>query len=219
MPVPPKPDPVKFCEICRAQLFRKRFNGRLEDRGVFLRRRRCGQSCANTRLDGLTDDGYRSRARQHRRESCEDCSAAEKLHVHHLDRDITNNSPSNLRTLCDSCHLKTHWREDREKWLAARRRRPPQPCIICGGAFHPRNTRTQTCSPACKAVLLGQRQPVSASGYRGVYAKRGRWQARARHEGRWRSIGTFDTPQQAELALRILLARAFPVPAEAESAA
>jgi 5-methylcytosine-specific restriction endonuclease McrA len=102
---------------------RKRFNGRLEDLGVFKRRRRCSQSCANTRTENLSRDTHHWRARQHRSRVCEECGTGVGLHVHHKDRNPTNNDPANLQTLCASCHLKLHWREDREKRLAAMRRR------------------------------------------------------------------------------------------------
>jgi hypothetical protein len=39
--------------------------------------------------------------------------------VHHIDRNPANNDPVNLLTLCSTCHLKLHWREDREKRMAA----------------------------------------------------------------------------------------------------
>jgi hypothetical protein len=156
---PPKPDPIKFCEVCGVQLERKRYNGRLEDRGVFLRRRRCGQSCANTKLTDLTPDGYRWRARKHRKDACESCGATANLHVHHDDRNPANNDPANLRTLCHSCHLRLHWREDREKRLAAMKRPPIPPviCAVCNGEFWPRRRRIQTCSPGCKSALLSRR--------------------------------------------------------------
>lgn len=114
-------DPIRHCENCGDELERKRFNGRLEDRGVFLRRRNCGQSCANSRQDVQTDS-HRWRARQaHERTNCAECGIPERLHVHHVDRDPSNNAPENLVTLCASHHLKLHWREDREKRLAAMR--------------------------------------------------------------------------------------------------
>lgn len=122
MSTPTKEVPLKFCPRCGKRLERKRYNGRLEDRSVFLRRKFCSLSCANMR-DDLSKDGYHWRARQHRKESCEECGTAEKLHVHHVDRNPANNELSNLRTLCDSCHLLLHWREDREKRIAAMRRR------------------------------------------------------------------------------------------------
>ena len=33
------------------------------------------------------------------------------LHVHHKDRDKTNNKLTNLEVLCQSCHSKEHWEE------------------------------------------------------------------------------------------------------------
>lgn len=38
----------------------------------------------------------------------------EKLHCHHIDYDKTNNNPSNLISLCRSCHLKTNYH--RQNW-------------------------------------------------------------------------------------------------------
>ena len=114
MPVPPKPDPIKFCRVCGKQLHRKRYNGRLEDMGVFLRRQACSQSCANS-LTRVQADSFRWRARQiMERTACTECGSTEHLHVHHRDRDVTNNDPSNLEVLCASCHLRLHWREDRD---------------------------------------------------------------------------------------------------------
>lgn len=120
MPVPPKPDPVKHCETCGNFMARKRFNGRLEDRGVFLRRRHCSLSCANTRKD-VVKDTLHWRARRQRAEACTDCGTTERLHVHHKDRNPANNTSNNLVTLCASCHLKLHWREDRVQRMAALR--------------------------------------------------------------------------------------------------
>lgn len=117
-----KPDPVKYCENCGVLLSRKRINGRLEDYGVFLRRRNCSQACANSRKE-VQDDSHRWRARQIlKRDKCEECGTSLNLHVHHKDRDPSNNSLDNLTVLCSSHHLKLHWREDREKRLAAMRR-------------------------------------------------------------------------------------------------
>src|SRR3990167_9553915 len=43
---------------------------------------------------------------------CVDCSSVKYLHVHHLDfsgkSENPNNDPSNLITLCASCHGKRH---------------------------------------------------------------------------------------------------------------
>jgi 5-methylcytosine-specific restriction endonuclease McrA len=62
---------------------------------------------------------------------CEACGATEKLHRHHRDGDTSNNTPSNLASLCATCHTKEHraseraegrgiywaWRM-RERWIA-----------------------------------------------------------------------------------------------------
>ena len=62
------------------------------------------------------------RARRHRASSFRDCGATEMLHVHHMDRNPANNDPANLVTLCGSCHLKLHWREDRPSGVGMRQR-------------------------------------------------------------------------------------------------
>lgn len=43
-------------------------------------------------------DGYR----------CVICDREDGLHVHHIDRDTTNDDPSNLITLCNFCHARAH---------------------------------------------------------------------------------------------------------------
>ncbi|MGV9206323.1 MAG: HNH endonuclease [Promethearchaeia archaeon] len=35
---------------------------------------------------------------------CAICGSESEMHVHHIDTDTTNNSPSNLITLCKECH-------------------------------------------------------------------------------------------------------------------
>jgi hypothetical protein len=149
-----KPDPVKSCEICGEPLFRKRFNGRLEDYNVFLKRRRCSQSCANARLI-VNDDTYLWRARRHRKAGCETCGTSLRLHVHHKDRKRANNNPDNLQTLCSSCHLKLHWREDREKRLAAIPQKKERHCAICGAVHYKKGV--QTCSAPCMRTLMSRR--------------------------------------------------------------
>ncbi|MBA3824522.1 MAG: HNH endonuclease [Ktedonobacterales bacterium] len=43
-----------------------------------------------------------------KKEACQMCGATELLQVHHLDSKPTNNDPSNLMTLCGTCHTKWH---------------------------------------------------------------------------------------------------------------
>lgn len=144
MPFPPKTDPVKHCEICGVPMERKRYNGRLEDRGVFLRRRRCSQACANSKIE-VTKDAHHWRARRHRKPACEECGTVRNLHVHHVDRNHANNNPANLRTLCSSCHLRLHWREDREKRLAAAKRAAAT-AAARGASTRPRSIDGRWCS-------------------------------------------------------------------------
>ena len=115
------PTPDKNCETCGTPMQRKRYGKRLEDRGVFMRRRHCSQKCANTRKE-VVKDTLHWRARQHKKEACTECGTRESLHVHHIDRNPANNDPSNLETLCASCHLLLHWREDRDVRMAAAQR-------------------------------------------------------------------------------------------------
>lgn len=39
---------------------------------------------------------------------CAVCGSITHLHVHHIDRDPTNDAPGNLITLCEACHARTH---------------------------------------------------------------------------------------------------------------
>jgi len=47
---------------------------------------------------------------------CQCCNTGNKseLIVHHIDCDKSNNSPSNLITLCGQCHMSLHGRFDKE---------------------------------------------------------------------------------------------------------
>lgn len=120
MPMPRKLDPLKHCKACGLPMTRKRYGAQLESRDRFLRREHCDQACANTRAE-VTKSALHWRARKHVGSSCESCGAARQLHVHHIDRNPANNEAENLKTFCGSCHLKLHWREDRDKRVAAAR--------------------------------------------------------------------------------------------------
>ena len=112
---PRKQEPKKHCEFCGTEMFRKRFNGRLEDFSVFDRRNYCSLSCANSTKDP-TEAAFRWRAVKLRGASCEKCGATSKLHTHHIDGDISNNVPENIQTLCASCHI-THHHSTRRRGL------------------------------------------------------------------------------------------------------
>lgn len=123
MPFPPKPDPIKHCQTCGALMTRKRYGPKrtLEDMGRFMSRKTCGPVCGSTRTE-VTLAAHRWRAARHRGDQCQECGTTEGLHVHHIDRDPTHNDPANLMTLCASCHIRLHWREDRPQRMEAVRK-------------------------------------------------------------------------------------------------
>jgi hypothetical protein len=113
MAQPQKTDPARSCVWCATPLTRKRFStGRLEDRGRFLLRMYCDRACkdqAQTNADTTNRQTMYARSRKHLKTACERCGATDRLHVHHRDKDITNNDPGNLETLCVVCHNRHHF--------------------------------------------------------------------------------------------------------------
>ena len=88
-------------------LIRKMINGRMEDRGVFLRRRFCSLSCANSKAE-VGKSAHHWRARKFRKKNCEACGQVTSLHVHHLNGKQSENSQGNTQTLCIHCHKFWH---------------------------------------------------------------------------------------------------------------
>jgi hypothetical protein len=120
-----KPDPLKNCATCGAAMERNRYNGQLEDLGVFKRRKYCSLRCANTRVtEGLTKHGYSWRARKHLKDHCEACGYRKTLHAHHVDQNQANNEPENIQTLCKHCHDFWHTAQKRTERKVAGRMPP-----------------------------------------------------------------------------------------------
>lgn len=83
-------------------------------------RRYCSDTCTRRAMslhsaqyqgDAASEQAARGRTRKYRRAACEQCGAApggRRLHVHHRDENPYNNDPSNLITLCTTCHYAQH---------------------------------------------------------------------------------------------------------------
>ena len=125
---PQVPCPKKSCAFCGEQLTRKNYNGTLEDRAVFMRRKYCNQVCMAKSM--IQQDAnlvtLRKRAVKFRGKTCEGCGTKTNLDIHHLDSNPANNSLDNLMTLCSSCHAKWHWAHGKKK------SKRQTVCKICG---------------------------------------------------------------------------------------
>lgn len=107
----------RVCGHCGKPLVRKRFNDRLEDFGVFSRRKYCGTECmgeAKLRPPKSKSAECRHARRIAKRNgllgtACGKCGSTDSLDLHHNDGNRTNNTAANLQTLCDSCHTEWHW--------------------------------------------------------------------------------------------------------------
>jgi len=67
------------------------------------------QKKGNYNQAGANNNNYKngiSTYTQHKKSKCETCGSTKNLMVHHNDGNRKNNKPSNLKTLCWSCHEK-----------------------------------------------------------------------------------------------------------------
>lgn len=118
----------KACPICGV-LFRRRSDQSLKD---FRKQRTCSKECGTERraLTLMTTDRtspyppewthrFRAAIRERDNHLCQWCGTTRgrlQLPVHHIDYNKANLDPSNLITLCHSCHSKTNY--NRERWPA-----------------------------------------------------------------------------------------------------
>ena len=118
----------KYCAACDKLMIRKRFKGRLEDMGAFRKRHYCDRACmaAGMLQEEVTDSALLKRVLKHRKPRCEQCGTEANLGIHHIDGNRNHNEPSNLRTLCASCHTTWHWQNGKK---ASKRQ---SVCKICG---------------------------------------------------------------------------------------
>jgi hypothetical protein len=124
-------DPIKVCANCGAPMERKRFpSGTLEDRAQFLRRKFCNQACMALVMEGRikvrNEQNSRRQSAKSAMDRCEICGrTGTRLYVHHKDENPLSNTPTNLQTLCGSCHRRLH--SPNYTGTAPQRK----PCLLC----------------------------------------------------------------------------------------
>lgn len=101
----------KTCLKCGIGFNRRRFGERLEDFTRWNQRKYCSKQCNYIRPKGQSKSNYHLIARSFANGFCSTCGSTKNLDVHHKDRNYKNNEPSNLETLCHSCHMKLHWQQ------------------------------------------------------------------------------------------------------------
>lgn len=101
------------CKNCHKELIRKQYlpGGRWEENLNFSRRVYCHRRCMAEAFEGrikvMNDKNSRRQSAKTRLEKCQICGRSGH-HVHHKDENPQNNNPSNLMTLCGSCHRHCH---------------------------------------------------------------------------------------------------------------
>lgn len=132
MPYPKGTIILKPCATCGKTLHPRRFpSGRTESPSMYALRKYCGKTCTDLGLKrGTAKSSVYRRSESHRKSACEKCMATTQLHIHHIDRNPTNNSPENLMTLCNACHARWHAENGIHDW------RKQSPCLVCGTKSH-----------------------------------------------------------------------------------
>jgi hypothetical protein len=92
---------------------------------------------------------------QYMKNACERCGGAKFLCAHHVDRNRMNNVPSNIETLCKSCHQIEHG-------VYVNFFRPPRVCSDCGTMVRrpsPNQFRCMSCQSGRRGL---RRRPARA---------------------------------------------------------
>ena len=103
--------PPKLCEFCGNVYERRYINGRLEDRGVFLKRKFCCLSCSVSAQHATpppTEAAARKRTKRFIGVRCDSCGHDAGLCMHHVNGNPMDNTAQNLQTLCTYCHSVWH---------------------------------------------------------------------------------------------------------------
>ena len=160
----------KYCEYCSNKLERKRFNGRLEDFGVFNKRKYCNRDCMKKSyvMVGKNNQSWSTAHATARKinelflnkDSCEICGSEKSLDIHHIDGDWQNNNLDNLMCLCRSCHMKCERRRDKNNNYRIRKLTPLETWRLMGFSdddFHKAeevNSNTQLYKQAGNSIVV-----------------------------------------------------------------
>lgn len=102
----------RHCAHCQALLVIKIYPKSKECEANFLNRKYCGRACMAAAYEGRikvpNEKNSRRQSVKQAAPACEQCGKSKNLQVHHADENPMNNDPSNLRTLCVSCHRRCH---------------------------------------------------------------------------------------------------------------
>jgi hypothetical protein len=97
-----RPDQNGFCRLCLRCPFAVRDDARVYcerfETPIRAREKYALQGWKKTRRRVLERD----------RERCAICGTGQDLHIHHIDRDPSNDDLANLMTLCEICHARVH---------------------------------------------------------------------------------------------------------------
>ena len=106
----PKPTETKYCLNCGKQLTRRKSPcGWVESHVMFSKRKYCNNHCQREhQCKAVKASASRMRAHSMAFNKCMRCGKIGRMDVHHKDENPLNNNPSNLETLCRSCHLLVH---------------------------------------------------------------------------------------------------------------
>jgi len=70
--------------------------------------------------NGVHPRTYRRIAFEHHPNECYYCGSKENLHVHHKNKDRTDNTPENLFIVCARCHMTIEHREELQRRIHSR---------------------------------------------------------------------------------------------------
>jgi len=111
------------CSYCNEPFYRSASKIKASKSGMMFCNRKCKESAQKSKSDskfdairpnhyGASSKNYRKIAFENYEMICTNCGYdkyPQILEVHHIDRDRDNNSLSNLRVLCPTCHQEEHY--------------------------------------------------------------------------------------------------------------